>query len=195
MVCHQSFKDQEGNWLYPDEVEKVDNKTFIKKSDKSKVRVGPPESMSKSKKNTVDPEDMINLYGADAVRWFILSDSPPEKDVQWSNVGVSSANKFLQKVWNLNILILNRKLDTNNEMQEEKFSMGINSFVNKIDLAINNFRFNVAIAHFYELYNFFRVSLDSKIGNKILKDSIIKFMKFKSIVFQHKFELYLFKVR
>ncbi len=177
MVCHQSFKDQEGNWLYPNEVEKVDDKTFVKKTNKSKVIVGPPESMSKSKKNTVDPEEMINLYGADAVRWFILSDSPPEKDVQWSNVGVSSANKFLQKVWNLNILILNRKLDTNNEMQEEKFSMGINSFVNKIDLAINNFRFNVAIAHFYELYNFFRASLDTKIGNKVIKDSIIKFMK------------------
>ena len=177
MVCHRSFKDQKGNWLYPNEVEKVNEKTFIKKSDKSKVTVGPPESMSKSKKNTVDPEDMINLYGADAVRWFMLSDSPPEKDVQWSDVGVSSANKFLQKIWNLNILILNRKLDNKNGMQEEKFSKGVNSFVNKIDLAINNFRFNVAIAHFYELYNFFKVSLDAKIDNKVLKDSIIKFMK------------------
>ena len=177
MVCHRSFKDQKGNWLYPNEVEKVDEKTFIKKSDKSKVTVGPSESMSKSKKNTVDPEDMINIYGADAVRWFILSDSPPEKDVQWSNVGVSSANKFLQKVWNLNILILNRKLDAKNKIQEEKFLIGINSFVNKIDLAINNFRFNVAIAHFYELYNFFKVSLDAKIDNKVFKDCIIKFMK------------------
>ena len=177
MVCHRSFKDQKGNWLYPNEVEKVNEKTFIKKSDKSKVTVGPPESMSKSKKNTVDPEDMINLYGADAVRWFMLSDSPPEKDVQWSDVGVSSANKFLQKIWNLNILILNRKLDNKNGMQEEKFSKGVNSFVNKIDLAINNFRFNVAIAHFYELYNFFKVSLDAKIDNKVFKDCIIKFMK------------------
>ena len=57
--------------------------------------------MSKSKKNTVDPETMINQYGADSVRWFILSDSPPEKDVQWSNIGVASANKFLQKFWDL----------------------------------------------------------------------------------------------
>ena len=61
--------------------------------------------MSKSKKNTIDPEKMINQYGADAVRWFILSDSPPEKDVQWSDTGVASANKFLQKIWNLNYLI------------------------------------------------------------------------------------------
>ena len=57
--------------------------------------------MSKSKKNTIDPEEMIKNYGADSVRWFILSDSPPEKDVQWSDIGVISANKFLQKVYNL----------------------------------------------------------------------------------------------
>ena len=73
--------------------------------------------MSKSK-NTVDPEDMINLYGADAVRWFILSDSPPEKDVQWSDVGVSSSNKFLQKIWNLNVSIFKRKISKNDKKQE-----------------------------------------------------------------------------
>ena len=64
--------------------------------------------MSKSKK-ILDPETMINQYGADAVRWFIMSDSPPEKDVQWSDTGVDSANKFLQKIWNLNYLVANRK--------------------------------------------------------------------------------------
>lgn len=177
MVCHKSFKDEKGNWLYPDEVEKIDTKTFVKKSDKTKVIVGPPESMSKSKKNTIDPEDMVNLYGADAVRWFILSDSPPEKDVQWSNVGVSSSNKFLQKIWNLNISILNRKTNDMNKNDEEKFIKEIDNYVSKIDIAINNFRFNVAIAQFYELYNYFKDKLDSKLDNKVLKESIIKFMK------------------
>ena len=177
MVCHKSFKDEKGNWLYPDEVEKIDTKTFVKKSDKTRVIVGPPESMSKSKKNTIDPEDMVNLYGADAVRWFILSDSPPEKDVQWSNVGVSSSNKFLQKIWNLNISIFNRKKNDMNKNDEEKFIKETDNYVSKIDIAINNFRFNVAIAHFYELYNYFRDKIDSKIGNKVLKESVIKFMK------------------
>ena len=65
--------------------------------------------MSKSKKNTIDPETMINQYGADAVRWFILSDSPPEKDVQWSDTGVSSSNKFLQKYGILITKYLNGK--------------------------------------------------------------------------------------
>ena len=177
MVCHKSFKDEKGNWLYPDEVEKIDTKTFVKKSDKTRVIVGPPESMSKSKKNTIDPEDMVNLYGADAVRWFILSDSPPEKDVQWSNVGVSSSNKFLQKIWNLNISIFNRKINDMNKNDEEKFIKEIDNYVSKIDIAINNFRFNVAIAQFYELYNYFKDKLDTKLDNKVLKESIIKFMK------------------
>ena len=64
MVCHESYKDQSGNWLYPEEVEKIDSKTAIKKKDRSKVEIGPPESMSKSK-NTIDPETMIAQYGAD----------------------------------------------------------------------------------------------------------------------------------
>ena len=85
MVCHESYKDEKGNWLYPDEILKTNTHNVIKKSDKTKVKVFPPESMSKSKKNTIDPEVMINAYGADAVRWFILSDSPPEKDIQWSS--------------------------------------------------------------------------------------------------------------
>ena len=177
MVCHESYKDQNGNWLYPDEVEKVDTKTVIKKLDKSKVDVGPPESMSKSKKNTVDPERMINSYGADAIRWFILSDSPPEKDVQWTDSGVVSANKFLQKIWNLNHLISKREeKDINNEIQK-KFITKIKSFTKKVDDSINEFKFNVSIAHFYEIYNFFRDHLELEISNKILKDNFNVFLK------------------
>ena len=92
-----------------DEIEKIDDRSVIKKIDKSKVIVGPQESMSKSKKNTVDPETMIQQYGADAIRWFILSDSPPEKDVQWSDTGVSSANKFLQRIMEFNFAISKRR--------------------------------------------------------------------------------------
>ena len=79
MVCHETYKDLKGNWLYPDEVEKIDNNKAVKKIDKSEITVGPSESMSKSKKNTIDPEVMIEKYGADSVRWFILSDSPQKK--------------------------------------------------------------------------------------------------------------------
>ena len=177
MVCHESYKDQKGNWLYPEEIEKIDPKTVLKKSDKTKVIIGPSESMSKSKKNTIDPETMINQYGADSVRWFILSDSPPEKDVQWSNTGVASANKFLQKIWNLNYTISVRKQKKIDEELEKKFILEINTFVNKIDNSIESFRFNVSIAHFYEIHNILKNYIDAELSNKVLVESIIKVMK------------------
>ena len=177
MVCHESYKDLDGNWLYPDEIEKIDANTAKRKLDNSKVIIGPPESMSKSKKNTIDPEKMINEYGADAVRWFILSDSPPEKDVQWSDSGVSSANKFLQKVWNLNYLITTRKEKKINNKIQKEFNSKINEFVNKIDNAIKNFRFNVAIALFYEIYKLIRDQLNTEVSNQSLKINLTNIMK------------------
>ncbi len=177
MVCHESYKDHEGNWLYPEEVEKIEKNKVIKKSDKSKVIVGPAESMSKSKKNTIDPEIMINEYGADAVRWFILSDSPPEKDIQWSDTGVVAANKFLQKIWNLNSLILNRNEKDIDKKIENNFVIGIKNYASKIDYAINNFRFNVSIANFYEVYTFIRDHLNKQISNQVIVESITDIMK------------------
>ena len=177
MVCHETYKDQEGNWLYPEEVEKIDSKTFLKKVDKTEVIVGVPESMSKSKKNTVDPETMIKQYGADAVRWFILSDSPPEKDVQWSDTGVASAHKFLQRIWDLNYLIFNKADEINNKDNEKQFILEINNFVMKIDNSIKNFRFNVSIAYFYEAYRYFKDNLKNGINKNTLEKSIIKIMK------------------
>ena len=177
MVCHETYRDENGNWLYPDEIEKINTDKIQKKSDKSKVIVGPAESMSKSKKNTIDPEKMIVQYGADAVRWFILSDSPPEKDVQWSDTGVSSANKFLQKIWNLNFVIMNRDAKKEDKTLEKKFLSEINNFILKIDNSIKNFRFNVSIAQFYEVYNFLKSNIDKKVSNKAFKQSITQIMK------------------
>ena len=177
MVCHESYKDINDNWLYPEEVEKINDKTYVKKIDKSRVKVGPPESMSKSKKNTVDPESMIKQYGADSVRLFILSDSPPEKDIQWSDVGVASANKFLQRIWNLNFLILNKKNINNDKQKEKNFTAEINNFINKIDSSLKNFRFNVCVAHFYELYSVFKKQLEEEISSEVLKANLIKVLK------------------
>ena len=177
MVCHETYKDKKGNWLYPYEVEKKDTKVFKKKNDQSIVTVGASESMSKSKKNTVDPELMINKYGADAVRLFILSDSPPERDVQWSDTGVEAANKFLQRIWNLNFLIMNNNSQVENLSAEKRFAAEVDNFVKKIDLAINDFRLNVAVALFHQLYNFFKENLDKSLGQNVLKSNLVKFMK------------------
>ncbi len=177
MVCHESYKDKKGNWLYPTEVEKVDENKYVKKIDKSSVTVGPPESMSKSKKNTIDPETMIKQYGADSVRWFILSDSPPEKDIQWSDVGVAAANKFLQKIWNLNYIISNKDNVKSDKALDKKFIEQINTFVHRIDNSIEQFRFNVSIALFYELYNYLNKNITANISLKILRENMINIMK------------------
>jgi leucyl-tRNA synthetase len=177
MVCHETYKDLDGNWLYPDEIEKKTKNQIFKKIDKSKVIVGASESMSKSKKNTIDPETMIKQYGADAVRWFILSDSPPEKDVQWSDAGVVSSSKFLQKIWNLNQSII-KKIDTkNNKNEDKKFEERIDLHALKIDNSISNFQFNVAIAQFYQIYKYINESINLSISKKTLTANIIKIMK------------------
>ena len=177
MVCHETYKDKNNNWLYPDEIEKIDSKTAVKKSDKSKITIGPSESMSKSKKNTIDPETMINRYGADAVRWFILSDSPPEKDVQWSDKGVTAANKFLQKIWNLVISIVKRKNIISEKKKEEELNNYIANISYKIDKTISSFKFNVTIAHFYEAYKVILKFTDLKVDNKTLVKNMIQILK------------------
>ena len=177
MVCHETYRDKNGKWLYPEEIEKINSTSAVKKADKTNVIIGAAESMSKSKKNTIDPEIMITQYGADAVRWFILSDSPPEKDIQWSDTGVSSANKFLQKIWNMNFLLSKREDKKSNKERENQFNITINVYLNKIDKSINDFRFNVSIALFYEVYNFFKDFIDENISNKALNENIVKVMK------------------
>ena len=177
MVCHETYKDQNGKWLNPSEVEKSSNGKYQKISDRTLVNIGPSESMSKSKKNVVDPESMIKSYGADAVRWFILSDSPPEKDVQWSNSGVASSNKFLQKIWNLNNLILNRKPTKSSKKNEEEFALNIDAYIYKIDKLIDNFQMNVAIAQFYEAYKYLQDSLKLEISNKEFSEGFTKIIK------------------
>jgi len=175
MVCHETYKDDKGKWLNPTEIEKTGKNSFIKSSDKTVVVVGPPESMSKSKKNVIDPENMIQLYGADAVRWFILSDSPPEKDVQWSNQGVSAAYKFLQKIYNLNNIIINRAERKNKK--DNELEIKFNNYVLKITNLINNFQLNVVIANVYSVYSLFADYLDKDISNECLKKNLTNFMK------------------
>ncbi len=129
------------------------------------------------KKNTIDPEIIISKFGADSVRWFILSDSPPEKDIQWSDTGVSSSNKFLQKIWNLNNLIIARKEGKINKKVINDFNSKIDMAVSKIDKTIDEFRFNVTIAQFYEIYKIFNNSINLEISNDCLIANITKVMK------------------
>jgi leucyl-tRNA synthetase len=177
MVCHETYKDINGMWLNPEVIEKNEKGEFVKSSDQTKIVVGPSESMSKSKKNVVDPENMIKTYGADAVRWFILSDSPPEKDVQWSNQGVKSAYKFLQKLYNLTHVIIERETAKGDADKNKNFEIKFNNYIFKITDLINNFQLNVVIANVYSIYNLFNSALNDQVSNDYLKKKLSILMK------------------
>jgi len=170
MVCHETYKDQNNNWLSPDEVISINEKKYLKSNPSKEVIVGPSESMSKSKKNTIDPENIIELYGADSVRLFILSDSPPEKDVQWSDQGILASYKFIQKFWVLHLSIIdeikkNNQIELDNEL--EKFT---NKIIKKITDNLNNFSYNVLVANLHEIYSF----LKKEIVKDIKKETLLK---------------------
>jgi leucyl-tRNA synthetase len=169
MVCHETYKDKNNNWVSPDDLITKDGKKFLKDTEEP-VKIGPSESMSKSKKNTIDPEKIIEDYGADSVRLFILSDSPPEKDVQWSDDGIKSSFKFIQKLWILNHKIIQEIKANHPPNQNNDIEKITNKFIKEITQNIENFSYNKIIANFHELYS----SFNNVIIKKIEKDRLIE---------------------
>ena len=186
MVCHETYKDQNNKWLSPDEVTSKDGKNYYsKKNPSEKIIVGATESMSKSKNNTIDPQKMINNYGADAVRLFILSDSPPEKDVQWSEQGMVAAYKFIQKFWILHEKIKSsskEKIDNSINESLEEFT---NQIINKINISLDKFSYNVIIANLHEIYNYFYKLTEDKKVNENLISNYIKVLKIMLPIVPH----------
>ena len=168
MVCHETYKDEKGNWLSPEEIITIDGKKFLKKDNTKKIQVGAAESMSKSKKNTIDPENIIKNYGADSVRLFILSDSPPEKDVQWSDEGISASFRFIQKLWNMNNQFMEQMEKNYSQDSSENLDRYTNKFIKKMKDNLNNFSYNIIIANLHEMYSF----LHKEISNKYKKNTL-----------------------
>ena len=177
MVCHETYKDQNNKWLSPEEVSSEDGKKFFKKdSPLNKVVVGPTESMSKSKKNTIDPESIIKNYGADSVRLFILSDSPPEKDVQWSDQGMVASFKFIQKLWILNSKILEKIKSTDKTDESEILIKFTNQLIYKVTQNLEKFHYNVIVANLHEMYNFLIREIEKPIKKEILIENYKKIL-------------------
>ena len=177
MVCHETYRDENNNWLSPENIEKINNKFVVKGKPDKIVKVGPSESMSKSKKNVIDPEFIIKNYGADSVRLFILSDSPPEKDVQWSEQGMMSSYKFIQKLWILHNEI---KIKISNQNKKEQGGEEIEKFTNqtisKITTNLERFNYNVIIANMYETYNYLVNYVKNNEDFKNLKENYKKIL-------------------
>jgi len=183
MVCHETYKDQNNNWLSPEEVISKDGKKyFSKKNPSEKVTVGLTESMSKSKRNTVDPEQIIENYGADSVRLFILSDSPPEKDVQWSEQGMLASYKFIQKFWLLHEKIKSKKISGTIDESIDEFT---NQIINRININLDKFSYNVLVANLHEIYNFLNKVTEHEKLSKNFKENYVKILKVMQPILPH----------
>ncbi len=158
MVCHNTFQDDSKSWVFPSDVEKRGSE-YVQVSTGKPVTMGEIESMSKSKKNVIDPESIIDTYGADSARWFMLSDSPPEKDINWTESGINGAWKICQKIWK--IALANHKSlskpfkisDSINNENALNLMKVVHENLNAITQSIEKFQMNVAIAKVFEMVN------------------------------------------
>jgi len=185
MVCHETYKDQNNNWLSPEEVTSINGKKYLKDNTLVEVKVGSSESMSKSKKNTIDPENIIQSYGADSVRLFILSDSPPEKDVQWSEEGIISSYKFVQKLWSLHKKIIDEIKKEHNEDFSDNLIKFTNKFIKKITENLENFNYNIIIANIHEMHTYMGKEINNKYSKKTLIENYTKILTLLEPVLPH----------
>jgi len=144
MVTHETYQAADGSWLSPDEVSR-NGDDWVHIESGHPVTPGRVEKMSKSKRNTVDPEPIVDRYGADAVRWFMLSDSPPERDLEWSEGGIEGAARFVQRVWRL--------VNGANSLEgdDDNLKCRLHRTIAAVGDAIEGLQFNKAVAQLYEL--------------------------------------------
>jgi leucyl-tRNA synthetase len=175
MVTHETYKSQDGYWLLPNEVKfegEGASRHAIEAANGRPVIIGSIEKMSKSKKNLVDPDDIIAHYGADCARWFMLSDSPPERDVIWTEAGVAGAGRFVQRVWRI-IDDITEAFPDEPAAKPEAFGpdalevrKAAHRALDHVGKAIEGLRFNVAVANIHEFANVLQPAL-SKCGPDI----------------------------
>jgi leucyl-tRNA synthetase len=154
MVVHETYKGEDGGWVYPQDVViemNGETRAAFHIDTKAPVTIGAIEKMSKSKKNTVDPDDIIGTYGADTARWFVLSDSPPERDVIWTEEGVQGANRFVQRVWRLVQEMVPMNIANHTPASAGALRRQVHKSIEKVTKALEELRFNSAIAFLYAL--------------------------------------------
>jgi leucyl-tRNA synthetase len=149
MVQHASYKAPDGRWLAPDEVEATPDGGAIEKATGTPLIVSRNDKMSKSKRNTIDPGAIISRYGADTARWFILADNPPDRDMEWSEAGVSGAHRFVQRVWRLASTLEQRAGDG----EARPLMQAAHRTIAAVTQALESFAFNVAVARLHEFAN------------------------------------------
>ena len=172
MVCHQTYKNSNNEWIFPKDVIKENNE-FLTINDKNIVTPGRIEKMSKSKKNVIDPNTIVDKFGSDTARFFILSDSPPQRDMEWTDEGIEGASRFLNKVWQL-ITEDNYKNTPYQKIKhsdKNDFNMFLLTYktIKNVTQAIDDFHFNIAIANIRILFNELNSYKTETKNNKIIK--------------------------
>jgi leucyl-tRNA synthetase len=158
MVCHETYKDQAGKWLFPTQIEKSDGKVTLIETGEA-VTLGRSEKMSKSRKNVVDPTEIIATYGADTARLFMLSDSPPDRDLEWTESGIEGSWRFVNRLWRMmtdpvgGLAAANTALPTSLTQQQETIWRQVNKTIEGISCDLEKFHFNRAVARTRELTN------------------------------------------
>jgi leucyl-tRNA synthetase len=157
MVVHETYRGADGKWLSPAEVRVEENESGRKAfllADGSEIAIGGIEKMSKSKRNTVDPDDIISSYGADTARWFMLSDSPPDRDVIWTEAGVEGAHRFVQRIWRMtnDVASLATVTEPPSSVADDLLRLAHRTLA-RVDTMISELRFNSAVAQLYTLAN------------------------------------------
>jgi leucyl-tRNA synthetase len=152
MICHETYQSSDGKWLFPEDVAKDESGNWIEIKTKKPVKLGRSEKMSKSKKNTVDPRSMIETYGADAARLFMLSDSPPDRDLEWTDAGIEGAWRYLNRLWRLVIAAKDSGVKAS-ETGNDQLKKANHKTIQAVGEDIDNFHFNKAIARIRELSN------------------------------------------
>ena len=145
MVTHETYRSADGRWVAPDEIEAGAGGALVERSTGAAVERGRIEKMSKSKRNAIDSDTIVERYGADAARWFLLSDSPPERDLLWSESGIEGAVRFVQRVWRL------AAGEQDGEGADEGLDRKLHRTIAAVGEAIEGLQFNKAVAQLYEL--------------------------------------------
>ena len=210
MVCHKTYKDETGKWVFPEDVEENNNQ-LIHKSSGKKVFTIKSEKMSKSKKNIVDPVSIIKNYGADTARIFMLSDSPPERNLDWSNSGIEGSRRFIVKVWSyFNSLKIDKKeIDKTVSPENDNIldlRKQLHFYIEKVTKSLDNFQYNVAVALLREFANYlftfkpkYNKTLHEALSNWVimmsplvphLAEELWQLLGYKSLVSEQKWPIY-----
>ncbi len=155
MVCHETYRSQDGEWLLPGEVMKDAGGALVQVGGGGPIEVGRSEKMSKSKKNVIDPEDIISTYGADTARWFMLSDSPPDRDLDWTEEGIAGTWRFVNRLWRMIVSAAPNSGGGPGGDAEAPLAVRrqIHQTITAVSDDFESFHFNRAVARVHELVN------------------------------------------